>query len=356
MNARQEWRTNLSFWYETKKEKKNKKQKLLISCLIFVFYQFPTKRYALHEADLAAYEWNVSRVLVHEMGHHFFGNWVRIETFGDLWLKESFAVLLPIIWAYESGGSEVGDLALLAQWVTCRRGISSRSTSCSYKEHPEEMYDSDSYGASALRLLNLLSILGDSFWDGVRLYLQTFGGKSADGHDLMRCLEQASKRSLRWWFHQWIFSNETVGMPKVLLFASSCFSFFFFFSFVFLVKTFQISICVDGDCASFRLESNSGFTFDMDLSDGQVFHFSQKSKSARCHLIDGCVLDFNVSQRVPIVLDKTKSRIPRSVLLATLANPTVSALTKVSLFQLLEPEDCHGVFTLEKRQKRDFFF
>jgi aminopeptidase N len=56
-----------------------------------------------------------NRVICHELTHHFFGNHVRIEDWGNLWLKEGFATLLPILWAYETGGTEYGDLFLLTQ-------------------------------------------------------------------------------------------------------------------------------------------------------------------------------------------------------------------------------------------------
>jgi hypothetical protein len=74
------------------------------------------------------------------MAHSFFGNYVRIESFAHLWVKEAFASMIPVVWAYECEGLEMGDFFLFTQFHVARNGATNRPTCCSPKAHADELY------------------------------------------------------------------------------------------------------------------------------------------------------------------------------------------------------------------------
>jgi hypothetical protein len=131
----------------------------------------------------------------------------------------------------------------------------------------------------------------------------------------------------------------------------------FFFAVFFQSSFFfaKIALVVEDGSVSVRLQT-AGFSFSMDLCDGSVFQFTPDCRTAQCSLIDGSILELNVTMRVPFELDVANTRIPRAVLLATLASPTVSALTKATLFQLVDEADVHSIYVLEKRLEMVLFF
>ena len=227
------------------------------------------------------------------------------------------------MWAYERVSEEMGDYIYMRDYNVHQKNGGHHPPCYEPVKHADEVYTSDTYSGSCMRLWNLRGIVGEkSFWEGVALFLSTHAGKRAvDSHDLMRCLERASFQSLVWWFDQWMFKR---GIPL-------------------------LSLEVDKDTLTLTVrDTTRPWRFDMDVCGGVVVHFSPKQKAVSVPLTTD-VLDFNVSQRVPFRLDKKNSRVPRPLLLSSLASPAVSIVIKALLFSLLEPADALSVYRLEPK-------
>ncbi len=231
--------------------------------------------------------------------------------------------MLPHVFAYECVSQDMGDYIYMRDYFVNRRSGGQQPACYQPVKHADEIYTSDTYSGSCMRLWNLRGMLGEQcFWDGVSLFLSSHGGKaSVDTHDLMRCMERASFRDLFWWFDQWIFKTGTPLLSVV-------------------VNKGVLTLAV--------LDTRRRWRFDMDVRGGPMAHFTSQCRNVSVPL-DGDVIDFNVSQRVPCKFDLKRCSVPRAVLMATLASRDVSITTKALLFELLDEADLVSVFRLERR-------
>ena len=160
----------------------------------------------------------VAEVVTHELAHQWFGNWVTMRWWDDLWLNESFATWMAYkivdawnpawrVWLdFDAGKAAALHLDAL------------RSTHPIHAEvkNPEEMtesFDLITYekGGAVLRMIE--SYLGaEPFRDGIRLYMQRHGRGNAAAADLWRALEEASRQPVLDLASAWIGS---AGHPLV---------------------------------------------------------------------------------------------------------------------------------------------
>jgi aminopeptidase N len=158
-------------------------------------------------------------VILHEMAHMWFGDYVTMRWWGDLWLNESFAEFCGTFvsaeatkytdawttfansrkaWGYEedqlpSSHPIVGDTPTLADVMANFDGIS--------------------YAKGASVLKQLVAYLGrEQFFAGVRAYFAEHAWGNAELSDLIRAWEQASGKDLAAWSAAWL---ETAG-PNTL--------------------------------------------------------------------------------------------------------------------------------------------
>lgn len=278
---------------------------------------YPPSTYALR-SELEASEFGpaVMRTLCHEALHMHFGNKTRILDHSHLWVKESLATFLPMLWA----GAEDPEMA---EWYYCRdlvvqwRQGGVRPALQRPERHADELFTADSYACASLRMANLMALLGEqTFFSGLCAVLER---DSMDTFSFMRAMERVSGRDLAWWFDQWILQT---GAPVLTL----------------SVEDDQLTVHMEG-----------AFSFDLDVC-GDVQRFSPTRRSVTVRLREDGAIDLNSQQRVPCSISVRESRVPRSVLLASLGSPSVGAFAKAALFQLLDdPETSRSVLVLERR-------
>lgn len=148
-------------------------------------------------------------ILFHELAHHWWGNWVTVADWRDLWLNEGFATYC------EALGMEWvrGDLEFRNYMRTdiqpTARNAGNQST----------IYDPDYYwggivyekGASVLHMLRW--VMGDSlFFTALRDYGQQFAFGNATSVEFQTVCESHYDSTLQWFFNQWIF--EGTGFPQ----------------------------------------------------------------------------------------------------------------------------------------------
>ncbi len=159
-------------------------------------------------------------VILHEMAHMWFGDYVTMKWWGDLWLNESFA---------EFGGTFASAEAtrFTEAWTTF---ANSRKT-WGYAQdqlpstHPIAAdvptlseaianFDGISYAKGASVLKALVAYVGrnEQFFAGLRAYFAEYAWGNASLGDLLAKLEQASGRDLANWSKAWL---ETAG-PNTL--------------------------------------------------------------------------------------------------------------------------------------------
>ncbi|MBI5059391.1 T9SS type A sorting domain-containing protein [candidate division KSB1 bacterium] len=147
-----------------------------------------------------AYDW----LLFHEMSHMWWGDWVTLGDWRDLWLNEGFATYC------EALGMEImGGHTAYQDYIVGGIYPDARSATDSYS-----IYDPDYYwgatvyqkGAAVMHMLR--ELLGDSAFFGA---LREFGQEHAYGNavtaDWQAKLEQHYGESLDWFFDEWVYGT-----------------------------------------------------------------------------------------------------------------------------------------------------
>ncbi|MCT4623874.1 MAG: M1 family metallopeptidase [Schleiferiaceae bacterium] len=150
-------------------------------------------------------------VVAHEMFHHWFGDYVTCESWGQLPLNESFATYGEYLWIEHKYGKEEADWHLykdLQNYMT-EFNFGHRPNMIRYdEENPLEMFDHHSYAKGGRILHMLRNYLGDeAFFLGLQHYLKSNAYGTAEIHDLRKSFEHISGQDLNWFFNQWFLDN-----------------------------------------------------------------------------------------------------------------------------------------------------
>ncbi|MGA8889989.1 MAG: M1 family metallopeptidase, partial [Anaeromyxobacteraceae bacterium] len=162
----------------------------------------------------------IAEVVTHELAHQWFGNWVTMRWWDDLWLNESFATWM----AYKIVAAWKPEWRI---WLDFDQGKAAalgldalRSTHPIHAEvrNPEDMgeaFDLITYekGGAVLRMVE--AWLGeDAFRRGIRLYMRRFARGNAVADDLWAALGEASGQPVLQLANAWI---RTPGFPLLSL-------------------------------------------------------------------------------------------------------------------------------------------
>lgn len=154
-------------------------------------------------------------VIAHELFHHWFGDLVTCESWGQLPLNESFATYGEYLWREHKYGRDNADEHLsdmLQEYFSEAMGKQVKLIRNDYT-HQDEMFDAHSYQKGGLILHMLRKYIGDdAFFAGLNLYLKKFQYGTAEIHNLRQCFEETSGEDLTWFFDQWFFKP---GHPKL---------------------------------------------------------------------------------------------------------------------------------------------
>ncbi len=166
--------------------------------------------------ERAAIDVTADDLIAHELAHHWFGDLVTCRDWSHAWLNEGFATYMEHVdregWLgrdeYEHGVR--GDVA---GYLSEAGGRYRRPIVCQDYEAPIDIFDRHLYekGACVLHMLRL-ELGDDSFWRGIKAYLERHAHGIVETRDLMRALEEASGKSLERFFEQWVYR---AGHPEL---------------------------------------------------------------------------------------------------------------------------------------------
>jgi aminopeptidase N len=158
---------------------------------------------------------NSDKVIAHELAHHWFGNLVTSEEWGQLPLNESFANYAEYLWTeYSSGPNEADwqNLQELKQYLGEADTKQVPLIRYFYKDR-EHMFDSHSYAKGGRVLHMLRTYVGDeAFFLALRNYLREHRFGTAEINDLRMAFEKVTGEDLNWFFDQWFM---TPGHPML---------------------------------------------------------------------------------------------------------------------------------------------
>jgi aminopeptidase N len=158
---------------------------------------------------------NSDAVIAHELAHHWFGDLVTAEEWGQLSLNESFANYAEYLWTEYAQGTEEADwenLQQLKQYLGEADQKQVPIVRYFYKDR-EDMFDSHSYAKGGRVLHMLRKYVGDdAFYLALNNYLKEHKFATAEINDLRMAFENVTGEDLNWFFDQWFMKP---GHPQI---------------------------------------------------------------------------------------------------------------------------------------------
>jgi aminopeptidase N len=147
--------------------------------------------------------------IVHELFHHWFGDYVTAESFSNLTVNESFANYSEYLWREYKYGKDHADAHRHEEVQNYMMGNNfDKKLVRFHYDKKMEMFDLVTYQKGGAILHNLRNYLGDkAFFAGLNKFLKDNKFGSAEAHQLRLALEEVSGKDLNWFFNQWYFNN-----------------------------------------------------------------------------------------------------------------------------------------------------
>lgn len=148
-------------------------------------------------------------IIAHELGHQWWGDWVTLGNFDHIWLNEGFATYTEAL--YIGHRDSLTNPNAYADYINSEMNYYLSSCSSRWDDPilpPAVLFSScNTYTKAGLVLHMLRGVMGDSlFFEGLRLYGQTFAYSNALTPDFQSVMESVWGSSLDWFFQEWIYA------------------------------------------------------------------------------------------------------------------------------------------------------
>src|SRR3954470_3037623 len=158
-------------------------------------------------------------VIAHETAHMWFGDFVTMRWFADVWMKEVFANFMAAKIVNPSFPHINHELRFLLSYYPAAYDVDRTAGTNPIRQPLENLKDAGTlYGAIiyqkapiVMRQLETL-VGGDRFRDGLREYLRRFQFANASWPDLIALLDERTPEDLAAWSRAWV---EEAGRPIV---------------------------------------------------------------------------------------------------------------------------------------------
>jgi aminopeptidase N len=152
-------------------------------------------------------------LISHELGHQWFGDLVTCKDWGDIWLNEGFATFMEFVWTESHFGKDQADYERWQsahQWFEEGNLYNKPIVRHDFNDSGE--FDGNAYTKGGWVLYMLRHQLGeDTFYRGLKHYLEANRGKNVVTADLVKAMEEATHANVDQFFSQWLYG---AGAPK----------------------------------------------------------------------------------------------------------------------------------------------
>jgi aminopeptidase N len=166
-----------------------------------------------HPKLIPEYPTNEDDLISHELAHQWFGDLVTCKDWGDVWLNEGFATFFEAVWKENHYSKDEADYD---RWTANREWFGKTDLYVKpivrFDFDDSQEFDGNAYGKGGFVLYMLRRQIGEeSFWRGIKHYLEMNRGKNVVTADLIRAIEEADHINVDRFFHDWIFG---AGAPR----------------------------------------------------------------------------------------------------------------------------------------------
>ncbi len=155
-------------------------------------------------------------LVAHEAAHQWYGDLLTCRDWAHAWLNEGFAVYFELLYKEHSEGVDEFVYARMQDaesYYSEDRGRYRRPIVCSTYDQPIDLFDRHLYEKGGLVLHMLRFVLGDTlFFKALNWYATKYSNQSVVTTDFQKAIEEATGRSLDWFFQQWVYSG---GYPEL---------------------------------------------------------------------------------------------------------------------------------------------
>lgn len=141
--------------------------------------------------------------VVHELAHHWWGNLVTCKSWEHVWLQEGIgthaeALFYEVLYGREAYQAYMDGIKYLDSGTVYVYDVSD----------PWVIFDTRSYWKGAWVSHMLRGVVGDSaYFNGLKLYGQTFAYGNATSDDLKDVMETVSGQDLEYFFDEWLYGE-----------------------------------------------------------------------------------------------------------------------------------------------------
>ena len=169
-------------------------------------YAMENQTLALFDRSIVDGSFRASRTKVHELAHHWFGNWVSPATWQDIWLNEGFATYAEELWLERVVAGYDVDAEM--------RAVARRPFGPIGDPGPDNLFGQSSYWRGALTMHALRRTVGDAaFFQTLRAWVDRFGGDDATTGDFVALASEVAGADVAPLIDAWLNSPQMPELP-----------------------------------------------------------------------------------------------------------------------------------------------
>lgn len=180
---------------------------------------YTDRRMFLNEQPTLNERLSRSSLIAHETAHMWFGDYVTMQWFDDVWTKEVFAnyfasrIVEPLYQTINHRLNFIRDYVPSAYSEDRTAGTNAIKQGLDNLSNAGLVYGQIIYNKSPIVMEMLVEMIGEeAFQKGIREYLRTYAYGNADWKGLIEILNNYTEKDLRSWSQVWV--NEK-GMPQI---------------------------------------------------------------------------------------------------------------------------------------------